>query len=124
MQEIITVEKLVTEFELTLSEVPNIAPTTDIEGLSARIKEFKTIMKRQYRKLVKQYHPDVSTDKKAAHEKLIRLNRLMKCVDSLKLQIKNPPMQMHFEYRVYRSYTGTSDTGTSSTTGGWGGSWS
>ena len=112
-QEQISLQQLVFEFGLRMDQIPNIAPSKDIETLKANLEEFKKIIKGQYRKLVKQYHPDVAVDKKAAHEKLIRLNKLMKMVNSIKIQIREQPQfAMHVRFSFNSGTTTASSTNT------------
>lgn len=124
-RESITVIQLVTEFGLRMDQVPDISPSEDVEALKANVEEFKKVIKSQYRKLIKKYHPDVYPDKKEAHEKLIRLNKLMKCVNLITVQIgmQQPVRTVHF--RFYGGYSSTTTGGTSSTSTGftWG-NWS
>jgi DnaJ-domain-containing protein 1 len=108
----ITLQQLLSEFDLKMDQVPDLSPSEDIETLKKNLEEFKKIIKSQYRKMVKKYHPDVASDKSLAHEKLIRLNELMKCVNLIKVQIHAPIQHTVYMRYSYTHYSGTTTTST------------
>jgi hypothetical protein len=119
-RESITLQQLVSEFDLRMDQVPDISPSEDIETLKSNLEEFKKVIKSQYRKLVKKYHPDVAEDKALAHERLIRLNKLMKCVNMIEIKVQTlmPQSTVQFRYSGggtaywYNNSTTASSTGT------------
>jgi hypothetical protein len=120
----ISVQELAILFEIPIGSVPDISPREESQ-LKKQVAEFKAVFKKQYRILVKKYHPDVAENKELAHEKLIKLNKYMKAINTMQIktvQIQPPPTEFRFEFRFHATGTTTSTTGTSGTW--WGNSWS
>ena len=70
----ISVQELAILFEIPIGSVPSISPMEESQ-LKKQVAEFKAVFKKQYRILIKKYHPDVAEDKELAHEKSIKLNK-------------------------------------------------
>jgi hypothetical protein len=119
MEERISIQELAILFEIPIGDVPNISPMEEAQ-LKKQVAEFKAIFKKQYRVLVKKYHPDVAEDKELAHEKLIKLNKYMRAINTMRIktvQVQKPVVsEWRFEFRFS---TSTTTTGTTSSTGGY-----
>ena len=123
----ISIQELAILFEIPIGDIPNISPMEESQ-LKKQVAEFKAVFKKQYRILVKKYHPDVAENKELAHEKLIQLNKYMKAINSMVIktvQIQQPPTEFRFEFKFYATGTTTATSGgTSGTSHWWGNSWS
>jgi len=106
----ISVQELAILFEIPIGSVPSISPMEESQ-LKKQVAEFKAVFKKQYRILVKKYHPDVAENKELAHEKLIQLNKYMKAINSMVIktvQIQRPIVsEFRFEFR-FNTHTNTS----------------
>lgn len=108
----ISIQELAILFEIPIGEVPDINPMEEAQ-LKIQVAKFKSIFKKQYRILVKKYHPDVAENKELAHEKLIQLNKYMKAINTMVIktvQIQQPPTAVHYSFS-FRYYSGGTTSG-------------
>lgn len=98
-------------FELDKENIPDIVNPQPFEQMKQNLEEFKILLKNQYRKLAKKYHPDHGGNK----EDFQVLSNLYNMVIKLEIKpIQRPTIIIHGGYSYY-SYSSTSTTTSSYT---------
>ena len=112
-KETYSVQEFMHVFKITQNEIhPLMQKYSNVELAQKAVDDFKIILKRQYRKASKMYHPD----KGGSKEDMQVVNQMYKIMMK-SLKVINLAQQQRMQTVVVRSYTYYNSS--NSTTGGW-----
>lgn len=87
------------------------------EEAEKALQDFKDLVKKQHRILVKKYHPDLPSSGEYEEERMKEINNIIDLVMQLKITlIQRPqPVQFHFHSNMGSFYNTSTTSGTSGT---------
>lgn len=112
MQKKIQINEVLTILELPMNSWTLNNLQISIEEAKILLKEFKVLVKKQHRILIKKYHPDIPANGQIEENKMKQINAVMDVIKQLKI-LQQPPRPQKVTVRFYRT---TGFGGTSSAT--------
>jgi len=110
MQQKVHINDILTTLELPMDSCKLMSARSPEEAKGILI-EFKALVKKQHRILVKKYHPDLPVNGDKEEEKIKQINAMIDVVNNLKIH-RVPPKPQRVTVRFYRS-TGFASSGSS-----------